>query len=432
MKSHDTTARPPAGPAHTAETDGRRARPGAFMAALVALSMATAISPPSHAQAFKVLYTFTGYPTDGSQPDARLLMDASGNLYGTTVYGGKYDDCSEYHFQCGTVFKLDTNGVETVLHNFSGPDGANPASNLVMDASGALYGTTEFGGYTHSCVGTESEGCGTVFKLGSDGKETVLHRFTGGVDGSSPWVGLVMDATGNLYGTTAYGGLAGEGVAFKLVGKKETVLHSFCSWPNCDDGAYIGSGLIMDAAGNLYGTAYAGGDTNCGCGVVYKLAGKKETILHAFKGPPDGGDPLATLYMDSSGNLYSTTQHGGTFSYSAGTVFEVSSDGQEHVLHKFQINGYKQRDGYDPQNAVVQDAAGNLYGTTDDGGVYDEGVVYEITTDGKEKILHTFCSGDCTDGANPNDLIIDAKGNLYGTTYDGANNGNGVVFMITP
>jgi len=430
MKSHDTTARPPAGPAHTAETDGRRARPGAFMAALVALSMATAISPPSHAQAFKVLYTFTGYPTDGSQPDARLLMDASGNLYGTTVYGGKYDDCSEYHFQCGTVFKLDTNGVETVLHNFSGPDGANPASNLVMDASGALYGTTEFGGYTHSCVGTESEGCGVVFKLSSDGKETVLYRFTGGDDGAWALAGLVMDPAGALYGTTAYGGLAGEGVAFKLVGKKETVLHSFCSWPNCDDGAYIGSGLIMDAAGNLYGTATFGGDTDCGCGVVYKLAGKKETILHAFKGPPDGGEPVSTLYMDSSGNLYGTTAYGGTFNYSAGTVFEVSPDRQEHGLHKF--HPYT-KDGYHSQNAVVQDATGNLYGTTAEGGIYSGGVLYEITTDGKEKILHAFCSEDhCSDGGVPNDLIIDSKGNLYGTTYGGGTTGDGVIFMITP
>jgi len=429
MKSHDTTARPPAGPAHTAETDGRRARPGAFMAALVALSMATAISPPSHAQAFKVLYTFTGYPTDGSQPDARLLMDASGNLYGTTVYGGKYDDCSEYHFQCGTVFKLDTNGVETVLHNFSGPDGANPASNLVMDASGALYGTTEFGGYTHSCVGTESEGCGVVFKLSSDGKETVLYRFTGGDDGAWALAGLVMDPAGALYGTTAYGGLAGEGVAFKLVGKKETVLHSFCSWPNCDDGAYIGSGLIMDAAGNLYGTATFGGDTDCGCGVVYKLAGKKETILHAFKGPPDGGEPVSTLYMDSSGNLYGTTAYGGTFNYSAGTVFEWSPGGKERVLHKF--HPYT-KDGYHSQNAVVQDATGNLYGTTAEGGIYSGGVLYEITTDGKEKIVHTFCGGDCSDGAHPNDLIIDSNGNLYGTTYGGGTTGNGVIFMITP
>jgi len=399
---------------------------------LVMLGLALWATPSAQAQTFKVLYTFAGYPADGGQPDARLLMDASGNLYGTTRYGGKHDGCSANHIQCGTVFKLDTNGVEAVLYNFTGPDGANPTSNLVMDASGALYGTTEFGGNTGSCVGTGFAGCGVVFKLSSDGKETVLHRFTGAHDGAAPLAGLVMDSTGALYGTTAYGGTFGEGVAFKLVGKKETVLHSFCSWSNCADGAYLGSGLVMDAAGNLYGTAAYGGDINCGCGVVYKLAGKHETVLHAFKNSPDGAEPLSTLYMDSSSNLYGTTAYGGTFSYSAGTVFEVASDGKERVLHKFRVNGYKQRDGYYPQNSVVQDAAGNLYGSTAEGGIYDEGVVYEITTDGKEKILHTFCGGDCSDGAHPNDLIIDPKGNLYGTTYDGANNGNGVIFKITP
>jgi len=137
--------------------------------------------------------------------------------------------------------------------------------------------------------------------------------------------------------------------------------------------------------------------------------------------------------MDPSGNLYGTTQYGGTFSYSAGTVFEVSPDRKERVLHRFQINGYDQRDGYYPLNSVVQDAAGNIYGTTAEGGIHAGGVLYEITTDGKEKIVHAFCSEkDCADGGIPNDLIIGAKGNLYGTTYGGGINGNGVVFMITP
>ena len=134
--------------------------------------------------------------------------------------------------------------------------------------------------------------------------------------------------------------------------------------------------------------------------------------------------------MDPSGNLYGTTQYGGTFSYGAGTVFEVSPDRKERVLHKF--HPYT-KDGYYPLNAVVQDANGNIYGTTAEGGIYDEGVVYEITTDGKEKILHAFCSEkNCADGAHPNDLIIDANGNLYGTTYGGGTTGNGVVFEITP
>ena len=161
-----------------------------------------------------------------------------------------------------------------------------------MDANGDLYGTTEFGGKTSICVDTESAGCGVVFKL-SGTKETVLYRFTGSEDGAFPWAGVIMDAHGALYGTTNQGGATGGGVAFTLVGRKETVLHSFCSENNCKDGTYLTSGLIMDAAGNLYGTAAYGGDVNCdypsGCGVVFKLAGNQLTVLHSFKGPPDGG-----------------------------------------------------------------------------------------------------------------------------------------------
>jgi uncharacterized repeat protein (TIGR03803 family) len=235
---------------------------------------------------------------------------------------------------------------------------------------------------------------------------------------------VVMDAHGALYGTTNSGGAGGGGVAFKVVGKKETVLHSFCSENNCKDGTYLHSGLIMDATGNLYGTAVFGGDVNCdypyGCGVVFKLAGKKETVLYSFKGS-DGANPLAALFMDATGNLYGTTFNGGNVN--AGTVFEVEANGKERVFHKFHLYS---RHGYSPSTSVIVDASGNLYGTTLDN-------AYEITADGKEKVLHVFCSEKgCADGGIPNDLIIDANGNLYGTTYGGGINGNGTVFMITP
>jgi len=391
----------------------------------IALALTVGVSPTAVAQTFKVLYSFAGYPTDGGQPAAGLLMDAAGNLYGTTRYGGSHEGCPG-KWQCGAVFELDTNGVEKVLYNFTGPDGANPTSNLIMDAKGDLYGTTEFGGDTSNCVGISYAGCGVVFKL-SGIKETVPYRFTGGADGAWPLAGVIMGAGGALYGTTNTGGAWGGGVAFKLVGEKETVLHSFCSENNCKDGTYLTSGLIMDAKGSLYGAAALGGDANCGCGVVFKLTGKKETVLHSFKDSPDGAEPAAALFMDASGDLYGTTFVGGKGS-NGGTVFKVSQEGHERVLHTFR-GAYG---GSGPETSVVIDASGNLYGTTLYGVGRGRGTVFEITPDGKEKVLHNFCTGDCSDGADPSDLIIDAKGNLYGTTYGGGINRNGTVFMITP
>ena len=351
------------------------------------------------------------------------LMDAAGNLYGTTLLGGKYHSCHDSGgYGCGTVFKLDANGVETVLHSFNGSDGAGSSATLIMNANGDLYGTAAVGG-GRGCNTGGSVGCGVAFRL-SGHKETVLYRFTGGADGAFPWAGLVADAGGNFYGTTNAGGKYGGGVVFKLVGTQETVQHAFTGGK---DGNYLAAGsLLMDAMGNLYGTDAFGGDIDCdypnGCGVVFKLTGKQLTVLHSFKGPPDGQSPIAGLIMDARGNLYGTTYDGGT-SGNGGTVFEVEASRKERVLHRF--HPYT-RGGFSPSTALVQDANGNLYGTT------ESGVAYEITVDGKEKVLHIFCTGDCSDGGYPNELIIDSKGNLYGTAYGGGINGNGTVFMITP
>jgi uncharacterized repeat protein (TIGR03803 family) len=355
-------------------------------------------------------------------------MDTSGNLYGTTLWGGKYSTCPPGGVGCGTVFELDTNGVETVLHNFTGPDGANPVANLIMDANGDLYGTAGAGGILQYCKTLNYAGCGVVFKL-SGTKETVLHRFTAGADGAQPVAGVIMDASGALYGTAYEDGPIGAGVVFKLVGKKLTVLHAFTGGR---DGGFPTGGLLMGANGVLYGTASSGGDGNCeypyGCGVAFKLAGKKETVLHAFRGSPDGEEPSAALTADAAGNLYSTTYYGGRDD-NCGTVFELTAGDKEQVLHRFG----REHDGCRAFAGVVLDPQGNLYGTTLDGNDAGAGVVYEITADGQEKILHRFCSWkDCTDGAYPNGLIIDAEGNLYGTTSNGGINNNGVVFEITP
>jgi len=383
-------------------------------------------------QTFVVLHSFLGQPKDGSAPLGGLVFDSAGNLYGTTLQGGKYSSCHDSGgYGCGIVFKLDTNGVETVLHSFNGTDGAGSSATLIMDANGDLYGTAAVGGGS-GCNTGESVGCGVVFKL-SGNKETVLYRFTGGADGAFPWAGLVMDASGSFYGTTNAGGEYGGGVVFKLVGKKETVLHSFCSENNCKDGDYLTSGLIVDATGNLYGTATYGGDFNCdypyGCGVVFRLTGTIETVLHSFKGP-DGAYPVATLSMDASGDLFGTTSNGGK-GLRGGTVFKIGEDGKERVLHTFR----SAHGGSDPQAGVIRDAQGNLYGTTLYGGSGNGccGTVFEITAEGKEKVLHSFCTSDCSDGANPMaGLIMDAKGNIYGTASNGGVNRNGTIFMITP
>jgi uncharacterized repeat protein (TIGR03803 family) len=240
-------------------------------------------------------------------------MDKAGNLYGTTLLGGS----SSY----GTVFKLDTSGNETVLHSFmNAPDGASPFAGVIMDQAGNLYGTTNQGG-TGSC-NFGGPGCGTVFRLDTTGKETVLHSFTNTPDGALAYGGLVK--RGNLYGTTQVGGSYGRGTVFKLdTSGHETVLHSFMN----SDGAVSVAGLIMDKAGNLYGTTRVGGSSpNCfsGCGVVFKLdTTGKETVLHRFTDSSvDGADPVSGLVMDNAGNLYGTTNQGGTYGY--GTVFKLS------------------------------------------------------------------------------------------------------------
>jgi uncharacterized repeat protein (TIGR03803 family) len=245
------------------------------------------------AQTLTVLHRFTSSP-DGAYPYAGLVRDAAGNLYGTTYEGGSSDlrdGVSGY----GTVFKLDTSGTETVLHRFtSSPDGAYPYAGLVRDAAGNLYGTTSEGG---------SSDYGTVFKLDTSGNETVLHNFTGG-DGSYPYAGLVRDATGNLYGTTLYGGASGVGTVFKLdTSGNETVLHNFTG----GDGAYPYAGLVRDATGNLYGTTFRGGSSDYGTVFKLDTSGT-ETVLHSFTGYSDGSNPRGGLVMDAAGNLYGTTE----------------------------------------------------------------------------------------------------------------------------
>jgi uncharacterized repeat protein (TIGR03803 family) len=341
---------------------------------------------------------------DGTNPAAGLTLDASGNLYGTTLGGGDVDLCG-YTLGCGLVFEMsqESAGVwkETVLYPFkAGAGGGGPVGGLIFDAAGNIYGTTYSYGNLAGCGGS---GCGIVFELSPSAHgwiETILHTFTGGVDGAQPAASLVFDGSGNLYGTTYSGGnltacpaTSGCGVVFELSPSgrnqwKETVLHTFTDGV---DGSNPVSNLVFDANGRLYGTTSAGGSANCykGCGAVFELSqnaqGWKATVIRSFGGGPDGANPAAGLISDSAGNLYGTTEHGG---YSnnpcgyanagCGTVFKLSPTSgvwNLTVLHAFTNDG----DGAFPRAGLIFDGAGNLYGTTTNGGVNGDGAVFEVT-----------------------------------------------------
>jgi uncharacterized repeat protein (TIGR03803 family) len=303
-----------------------------------------------------VLHSFSETGGDGGCPYyGALLRDAAGNLYGTAYAGG---DASY-----GIIFKLDASGTETVLYSFKGaPDGGGPYGGLVRDAAGNFYGTTSLGG----------SGNGTVFKLDTNGRESVLYGFAGGADGSLPTASLVLDPAGNFYGTTYQGGsytcnpLEGCGTVFRLdTAYKLTILHTFNGGK---DGAGPIAGLVRDKAGSLYGTTYQGAS---GRGAVFKVnKNGKETVLHRFRGKPDGGLPGAGLIRDGRGNLYGTTSEGGTGS---GTIFELDSKGKETVLYEF-----SGPDGRHPYGSLFRDSVGNLYGTATGGGV-GHGVVFKLT-----------------------------------------------------
>jgi uncharacterized repeat protein (TIGR03803 family) len=310
-----------------------------------------------------VLYAFQG-GSDGASPQASLIADKAGSLYGTTYNGGGATGCFG---GCGTVFRLAPDGTETVLYAFQGGnDGEYPYAGLIADKGGNLYGTTSEGAGT-GC--DDGQGCGTVFKLTADGTLTVLHTFAGGSDGGEPEAGLIADKTGNLYGTTYEGGgtgcemSLGCGTVFEVMPDgTETVLYRFCAQQNCTDGGYPAAGLIADKAGNLIGTTSSGGDVN-GDGTVFKLAPNgTETVLYTFcarKKCADGGTPVAALIEDKKGNLYGTTELGGAYcegdgGLGCGTVFRLAPDGTETVLHSFT----GRHDGSSPVGSLIADQIG--------------------------------------------------------------------------
>lgn len=396
-----------------------------FAAVMITIIALTIPSPNANAQTLTPIYEFQG-GNDGAVVND-LIRDAAGNLYGTTIAGG-----TGFY---GTVFKLDTAGTKTILHNFGGGrDGNAPHGNLVMDAEGNLYGTAEFGGDPDvSCTGYH--GCGVVFKVDQTGRETTLYSFTGGADGAMPLAGLYRDHAGNLYGTTAGGGkigciyiAPGCGVVFKLTpAGQETVLYSF---GGANDSGFPASPVIRDSSGNLYGMTTGLGAN--GYGTVFKIdpAGN-ETILHRFKGR-DGGQPYGSLIRDAQGNLYGTAYNGGYVGGcggdTCGVVFQLAPAGHLSVLHAFTGGA----DGSRPVAGLTQDYRGNLYGTAASGGAGENccGVVFKVSLAGHETVLYTFTGGD--DGGSPQAAVIrDATGNIYGSAGMGTY-GAGVIFKLTP
>lgn len=375
---------------------------------------------------FKVLHAFAG-GTDGAEVQTPVVLDRQGNVFNTTTGGGE----GGY----GTVFMLAADSVprwkETILHTFAFGDvnGYWPYG-VVLDSAGNLYGAAGAGG--------TYEG-GTVFEMtpGEDGWTfQVLYNFCTQPecgDGSGPEAPLLYSKTGNLYGTATdlFELVPGDG------GWSESVLYQFCLLENCTDGVAPRSALIFDDKGNLYGTTTSGGDYIYD-GAVYKLrhmpdGSWKESVLHSFGGTHDGITPgLGSLAMDKEGNLYGTTVTGRD---NSGIVYRLTRQPNGHwkekILHKFQGG----KGGWSPDGGVVLDAAGNLYGTTQNGGTRcDCGVIYELSPNPDDtwtyKVLHRFIGYD---GVFPmTSMVFDDHGNLYGTTQYGGPGGGGVVFELTP
>jgi|HubBroStandDraft_6_1064221.scaffolds.fasta_scaffold73094_2 uncharacterized repeat protein (TIGR03803 family) len=398
---------------------------GAFSVAIAAMTLA--IAQPTHAQTYTIVHAFAGGTSDGAGPNGELIQDAAGNFYGTTQQGGAYN--------YGSVFRLDPSGVVTILNSFTnGADGGFPYAGLFLDPTGNLYGTTGQGG---------DYGLGTFFKLDSSNILTTLYSFKGGTDGSLPWYRLVS-INGVFYGTTLLGGGSGCGgsgcgTIFKITkGGLKTILYRFTG--GTDGGRP--QGLVRDSAGNLYSVT-SENITAAGAGTVFKLdASGVFSVLYTFTGGPDGGGPMGRLVLDANGNFHGATATGGDPTCNCGVVFRLDANGNETVIHKF-FGG----EGGSSPSAGLLDVGGILYGTTL-GGVDRQctpggcGVLYQIAQTGKYSVLHSFAGSSAGDGDYDRfgTLTLGTDGSIYGATVYGGIHGScgnsqpgcGVIFRYTP
>ena len=370
------------------------------------LLLTLAMAAQALAQTESIIYSFAN-PPDAFKPQCNLIADTAGNMYGTTFSGGTNN--------LGTVFKITPTGTESVVYSFAGgADGSHPIAGLFRDPkTGNLYGTTIYGGSTNN---------GTVFVLSpTTGVETVLYSFKGGLDGFNPSSSVVKSGT-NIFGTTFNGGQFGNGTIFKLAATgKETILHSFNSaFPTLDGSSPYGS-LVLHK-GIFYGTTIMGGASNLG--TVYSITKTGSyALLYSFKGGSnDGQTPYAGVAFDSTDNMYGTTYGGGIDN--AGVVYKIAA-GVDSILYSFHRNG---GDGINPQAALIR-YKNNFYGTAT-GGNANGGSVFKVTPAGTETVLHLFTGG--ADGFNPYSALVVVNGAFYSTTNIGGTSSLGTVFKLVP
>jgi uncharacterized repeat protein (TIGR03803 family) len=400
-----------------------------------AASTTTAIAAP--AATTKVAYSFAG-GADGEYSSTDLIVDGAGNLYGTTVIGGNGG---------GTAFELSptaTGWKHKVLYAFTGgSDGGEPYGGVTSDGQGNLYGTAVVGGTGGSCV---ESGCGVVFKLSKSGgkwSQSVIYNFQGGKDGYGPGGGLTLGKDGSLFGMTPTGGAHGFGVVFKLMpgpgsgAWSLTVIHAFSG--GLDGGTGSAGRLLLDPSGALYGVATVGGAHQEG--VAFKLHADSTglwrfTTIYAFRGQPDAGFPYGGLVSDPAGNLYGTTYYDGA--NDLGSVYELthaaSSGWTERALYSFKGG----RDGEKSISTLVRDTAGNLYGTTSEGGAggCGCGTIFKLAPRPNgtwtESVAHRF-AGQPGDGAFAyNGMAAGPGGHFYGATVHGGSSDDGVIYQFTP
>ena len=404
------------------------------MASMRLLSIALAgvaliLSAGVHASNTRVIYSFKG-GLDGSYIDSDLAMDSTGNLYGTSVQGGGHGS--------GTVWQLHPNGDGTwthiVLYNFTGgADGAEPYKGVTLDSAGNLYGSAVTGG-----AGVCEGGCGVAYKLSNTSgvwTETVLHTFQGSVDGQGPGARLTIDGDGTIYGMAPTGGAYGAGTIYAMTpgkgGTRFKVIHAFTGG---DDGAGGSAGALVLHNGDIYGTATSGGAF--GEGTVYQLHRKahgwKFRVLYYFRDQPDGVFPYGGLTFDALGNIYGTTYYAGA--NDVGCVYELSPGAhggwKERVLYSFGGG-----DGADSIANVNLNKAGHIYGITSKGGAADFGVIFRLTPKPLDKwhetVVHSFTG--VPDGALAyNGMVDDGHGHFFGATTHGGAGDNGAIYQFTP